>query len=438
MNIADSEKMLGLLQQENYGPSQSEHDADLIILNTCHIREKATHKVISRLGRLKDLKLKNPNLKVAVTGCVAQAEGKKLLDRSSVIDIIVGPGKIDDLPKLLKDESPYRANRVSLGFEKEYLEGKEQGDVKPTVSGMTEVSRYININQGCNNFCTFCVVPFTRGREISRQPQDIIAEVKRHIDSGAKEISLLGQNVNSYGLDLTEQAKLVASDNGPFVDLLEVVAQIPGLERLRYTTSNPHDFTKPLADLFARYPKLGNYMHLPVQSGNNEVLARMRRKVTREEYLERVGWLRAINKDFAISTDLIVGFPGETDDQFADTLSLVNKIRFSFIFAFKYSPRKNTAAARFKDQVPEEVKDQRLKALNELQDRITTELNQEEIGRTTEILCHYRSKKEPGWYYGRTPEFRLVRVPSQRDLLGRTVTVKIVDGNKTALVGEMV
>lgn len=447
MNVADSEKMLGLLMDRNYELTEKPEEADLVLLNTCHIREKARHKVVSRLGKLRENKTKNPNMKIAVAGCVAQAEGKKLMEISPTIDILLGPGKIDHLPELLTKHEQSGERVMAIGFDKNrgdhhHEEKKADADVavksNPVTTGKNEISRYVNINQGCNNFCTFCVVPFTRGREISRTPAEIVAESAALVAEGAKEITLLGQNVNSYGLDLMEQGKLTSSENGAFVDLLAAVADIPELQRLRFTTSNPHDFTKPLADLFVAKPKLGRYIHLPVQSGNDEVLQRMRRKVTVAEYWQRIEWLRAVNPEFAISTDLIVGFPGETDEQFEDTLRLVERVQYSFIFAFKYSPRKGTAAARFTDQVPEDVKDERLKQLNDLQSSITVKQNLAEIGKTREVLCHYESRKEPGIFYGRTPEFRLVRIASQRDLVGELVKAEIVEANQTALVGRLI
>ncbi|MFW7380342.1 MAG: tRNA (N6-isopentenyl adenosine(37)-C2)-methylthiotransferase MiaB [Oligoflexus sp.] len=438
MNVADSEKMLALLEQRNYQLTDSAEDADLVLLNTCHIREKATHKVISRLGRLRVLAENKPGMKVAVTGCVAQAEGQKLMDRASNIDILLGPGKIEELPQLLEQNEKTGQRAIATGFKKgpEAPTSSElEQQAKPTISGKSEVSRYVNIAQGCNNFCTFCVVPFTRGREISRPLEDIASEARSLVQSGAKEITLLGQNVNSYGLDLSQ---LSFSEGGPFVDLLRTVAQIEGLERLRFTTSNPHDFTRPLAQLFAEFPQLGRYIHLPVQSGDDIVLERMKRKVTVAEYWERINWLRAIDPEMAISTDLIVGFPGESDEQFEATLELVEKLRYSFIFAFKYSPRKNTAAARFRDQIEETVKSQRLAKLNALQDQITREWNQSEIGKEREVLVHYQSRKDENVYYGRTPQFRLVKIPSGRDIVGETVQVKIEDANKTALLGKLI
>ncbi|MCX6129871.1 MAG: tRNA (N6-isopentenyl adenosine(37)-C2)-methylthiotransferase MiaB [Proteobacteria bacterium] len=449
MNVADSESMLSLLRAENYEATYQVEDADLVLLNTCHIREKATHKVLSRLGALRAVSELNPKMKIAVAGCVAQAEGEKLLAKATNIDILLGPGKIEELPELLARHVQGKAPVSALGFKKnqdphEHDHQHEQDtqpakpELKPTLSGRDEVSRVVNIAQGCDNFCTFCVVPFTRGREISRTRDEILAEVKTLIDDGATEITLLGQNVNSYGQDLVRDGKMSSSPDGPFVELLEATLQLPGLERLRFTTSNPHDFSKAIAELFRKYPKLGRYIHLPVQAGNDELLERMKRKVTVAEYLERVAWLRDVDPEMALSTDLIVGFPGETDEQFEETLKLVEAVRYSFVYAFKYSPRKGTAASRFREQVPEDVKSSRLAALNKLQDRITTEGNLAEIGRIRTVLCHYKSRKEPDVYYGRTEQFRLVRVPAQRNLQGKLVQVEILEANKTALVGRLI
>ena len=306
----------------------------------------------------------------------------------------------------------------------------------PSISGKPEINRFVNIIQGCNNFCTFCVVPFTRGREISRPIPEILKEVEYMVSQGAREITLLGQNVNSYGLDIIGRDD-VPADGGPFVELLKAVSDVSGLDRVRFTTSNPHDFTKPLAELFASHPKLGRYIHLPVQAGHDRTLERMKRKVTVEEYMQRTKWLRDAVPGISISTDLIVGFPGETEEEFEATLKLLEAVRYSFVYSFKYSPRKGTAAARFLDQIPEDVKDRRLAKLNELQDKITLELALADVGSTKDVLFAFDSKKSPGVWIGKTPEFRVVRVNSTADLAGKTLPVKITGGNKTALVGEL-
>lgn len=444
MNVADSEQMLGMLRSQNYSQTDKPEDADLVLLNTCHIREKATHKVLSRLGVLREVASEsNKTMKIAVTGCVAQAEGKKLMEKASNIDLLIGPGKISELSTLLENNEKDGQRAISIGFEKNRSHDHDHDqdalkETNPTVTMKDEITRFVNIAQGCDNFCTFCVVPFTRGREVSRSLSSIVEETKKLIAEGAKEITLLGQNVNSYGDDLVRDGKHIAPAEGAFVELLEHVAVIPGLERLRFTTSNPHDFTKPLAELFQKHKNLGRYIHLPVQAGNDNLLERMKRKVTVAQYMERVKWLRDIDPEMALSTDLIVGFPGETEEEFQGTLDLVEKVRYSFIYAFKYSPRKGTAAARFKDQIDENVMSQRLARLNELQNRITLEQNQAEIGKIREVLFHYESRKEPGVYYGRTDHFRLVRAPSNRNLIGKTTKVKIQESNKTALAGILI
>lgn len=462
--------MLELMKRQDYSLVDDPQQADLIVLNTCHIREKATHKVLSRLGVLRDLKKDKPDLTIAVTGCVAQAEGTRLFDKAPVIDVLVGPGKIKELPTLVKEHktrqlgSPSEqkgAHLAALGFDLPHShphskmreseagsvldsEGSIGKEMDPSaysdspMPGHNTVSRFVRIQQGCDNFCTFCVVPFTRGREISERPENIEARVRSLVNEhGAREITLLGQNVNSYGLDLLRANQTLPSEDGPFVHLLRRVSAIEGLERLHFTSSNPHDFSHSLARLFFEQPKMGRYLHLPVQSGSDEILSRMRRKVSRAQYDEKISWLREFVPDIALSTDLIVGFPGESDEDFEATYDLVQKTRFSFIFAFKYSPRKNTAAVRFRNQVPEDVKVLRLARLNALQDKITLEQQEAEIGREKSVLFQYGSRKEEGVYYGRCEHFRLVRVRSQRPISGMVLPVKIFEANKTALVGEL-
>lgn len=445
MNVADSESMLSSLNDLNFQLTNSEDEADLFLLNTCHIREKASHKVLSRLGRLRDLKKsKQTDLMIAVTGCVAQAESKKLKSKAPYIDLILGPGRIPEfkgaMTRLLETKARGKGNgsQILTGFTGAAPALGNELNVKPLVDGKNQISRFVNITQGCNNFCTFCVVPFTRGREISAAPADILAECRGLVQSGALEITLLGQNVNSYGLDLVKEDVVPESRETPFVNLLRQVCKVEGLERVRFTTSNPHDFGYDLAELFQEETKLGSYLHLPVQSGSNEILEKMKRKVTATEYLEKIGWLRSgrDGADFAVSTDLIVGFPGETEEDFQATLDLVETVKFSFVYAFKYSSRPGTAAARFKLQISEAEKSKRLQRLFELQDRITVEQNRNEIGKVREVLITYRSQKDPDVYYGRTQHFRLVKIASPRQLIGQTIDVEILDANKTALVGR--
>ncbi|NBO39380.1 tRNA (N6-isopentenyl adenosine(37)-C2)-methylthiotransferase MiaB [bacterium] len=453
MNVADTERMLGLLGRCNYRPTDSTEDADLILLNTCHIREKARHKLVSRLGELRPLKQKNPDLLLAVSGCVAQAEAKQLAKEVPFVDLIIGPDQIEQLANLLEDvvtradeKKEQRAFNVhqpivNAKFNKEEAYSIPIDVIPPYIDEKkNEVSKYVNIIKGCNNFCTFCVVPYTRGREKSRQANEVLDEVKFFVDKGIKEIILLGQNVNSYGLDfLPDQpptaAQLPADMSLPFADLLYKVSEVEGVNRIRFTTSNPHDFTPSLAKAFADLPKLCNAFHLPVQAGSNRILDRMNRQYTREEYLERVNWIRAVRPNIAFSTDIIVGFPGETEEDFAQTLELVREMKYAFIYAFKYSPRKGTPATRFHDQVPEREKDVRLQALLALQRAETERQNNAEIGHTREVLVLYRNPKEENSWYGRTYEGRLVKVASVRDLLGKLVQVQITGANLTALEG---
>jgi tRNA-2-methylthio-N6-dimethylallyladenosine synthase len=454
MNVADTERMLGLLGKCNYRPTENLNDADLILLNTCHIREKARHKLVSRLGEIRPLKTQNPDLILAVTGCVAQAEAKQLSKDVPFVDLIIGPDQIEQLPQLLEEvvtKSETNKEQRSFGVQNPRVEAnfiKDGGysipiDVVPPYLDETknEVSKYVNIIKGCNNFCTFCVVPYTRGREKSRKAEEILDEVNFYVSKGIKEIILLGQNVNSYGLDFLESqpatgAELPPDTMLPFADLLYRVAAIDGVQRIRFTTSNPHDFTPSLAQAFADLPKLCNAFHLPVQSGSNRILDRMNRQYTREQYLERVQWIRSVRPEIAFSTDIIVGFPGETEEDFENTLSLVQEMKYAFIYAFKYSPRKGTPATRFKEHVPEEEKDRRLQKLLAIQRAETERQNLAEIGRSREVLILYRNPKEEHSWYGRTYEGRLVKVSSPRNILGQLVQIKVSGANITALEGS--
>ena len=499
MNVADTERMLALLGQLNYRKTEEVEEADLILLNTCHIREKARHKVVSRLGELKYLKEKDSSRIIAIAGCVAQAESKQLMKEVPFVDLIFGPDQIEKFPELLEEVVLRAENRRQ---EKDQTAGSAMSSSVPPVSEdnveqktscadkggachdtiepdsssvrsisnskkpivlakfdkddegysipidvvppyvdeeSKEVSRYVNIIKGCNNFCTFCVVPYTRGREKSRAPLEIVEEVNYLVNAGAKEVVLLGQNVNSYGLDLVEKSEEFRSSFQktalPFADLIYLVSEVPQLERIRFTTSNPHDFTEDIVHAFRDIPKLTNSFHLPVQSGSNLILDRMNRQYTREVYFERVEQIRAVRPEVAFSTDIIVGFPGETDEDFAQTMSLVEQMQYAFIYAFKYSIRKGTPAIRFRDQVPEEIKDKRLQALLELQKKETLRQNLEEVGKNREVLIYYANKKQKDTWYGRTYEGRLVKVYSSGDILGKILPIQITAANITALEG---
>ena len=450
MNIADSEKILALLKIHNFTSTPDVNEADLIVLNTCHIREKAKHKVLSRLGVLRILKQDKPDMIIAIAGCIPQMEAKELIKGSDAIDIAVGPGRLGELPELISQFEAKRVPIIAVGFVDDEITDFD-GDSSPdqshrspmdtlvpleVIEGKNPISRYVTIMQGCENFCTYCVVPFTRGKERSRPLDEIIREIELLIESGAREITLLGQNVNSYGLPHGAQIEDYPG-NTPFVDLVLSVLKLKNLESLRFTTSNPHNFPRALANLFGTHPRLGKHLHLPVQSGSNAVLARMQRKITAEQYREKIGWIRERVPDMALSTDLIVGFPGETDLEFAETMKLVKETRFSFVYAFKYSPRPGTPAAKYGDQVPEHIKEERLNALLAMQDAITMEYHHGLVGKQKPVLVQYLNNKEKDSYYGRTDCWRLLKLHSPQNPLGKTVMVEIEEAGKISLVGKL-
>jgi tRNA-2-methylthio-N6-dimethylallyladenosine synthase len=440
MNVADSERMLSLLRHHQYEVTSIAEESDLILLNTCHIREKATHKVLSQLGIFKKIKEARPQTVIAVAGCVAQLEAKQLRQSCPEVDLIIGPDQIEKLPELVLE---VRQSHDIKTLTRNQFDQASHYDIPIDVvspwrpESETHVTRFVNIIKGCNNFCSFCVVPFTRGREKSRNLNQILEEARWHLERGTQEIVLLGQNVNSYGFDQNIEYH---KDWNPFAWLLLQTAQLPGLKWLRFTTSNPHDFTDDLPKAFAIEPKLGNSFHLPLQSGSNEILERMKRKYTKELYLEKANQLRAVRPNIALTTDIIVGFPGETEEDFQETLTLVEKVRYSGIYAFKYSPRRGTAAARFQDQIDESVKGRRLNELFAKQKMITKEQNQSFQNQNVEVLIQYQNKRDQNEWYGRTYEGRLVKVcqipQSFSQPIGRTAFVKIEKANETALQGR--
>jgi tRNA-2-methylthio-N6-dimethylallyladenosine synthase len=377
---------------------------------------------------------------------VAQAEASKLRKQVPFVDLIFGPDQIEKVSELIQETQQHKSSALALASEgpfpvvgttitstrfdqEEYSIPLDKAD--PWVPQNTSnVSRFVNIIKGCNNYCTFCVVPYTRGREKSRSEDEIVDEITFFRDRGTREIVLLGQNVNSYGLDRPGAVGL------PFARLLYKVAGVEGIDRIRFMTSNPHDFTDELAQAFAEIPKLTSAFHLPVQSGSDRILTRMNRQYTRAQYLDRVQKIRAARPDVDFSSDIIVGFPGETEAEFEDTLSLVTEMRYAFVYAYKYSKRAGTPAARFKDLLPENVLDQRLQRLLRIQEQITLELNLAEIGQRRQVLVLYKDPKQEDSWYGRTFQGRLVRVHSADNLDGQTVDVTIFDANKTALLGR--
>ncbi len=419
MNVADSEQMANLLAGE-YMVTDRPEEADLYLINTCAIRKKSEEKVRSLLGSLKVLKHQRPWMILGVGGCVAQQEGERLLAAVPHLDLVFGTHGIYRLPDLVRRASRERQVDVSLepGFPAVRPRRRQPGPVQALVPVM----------QGCNNFCSFCVVPYVRGREYSRPPAEIVAEVREFLKNGGQEVTLLGQNVNSYGRGLGEGVT--------FPRLLRDLAELPGLTRLRFATSHPKDLSDELIALFGELPPLCESLHLPVQSGSDRILAAMNRGYTRQQYLAKVEKLRSIQPDLSLSTDIIVGFPGETEADFQDTLDLVQEVAFHQAFCFKYSPRPQTKAATLPDQVPEEVKAERLTRLLDLQNRLTLAANQGFLGQVREVLVERESKRSSAELCGRLRTNQVVNFSGPRELLGRLVQVKITEAHPHSLKGQ--
>lgn len=434
MNERDSEIIEQLLAQEGYVPTDRAEGADVVLINTCSIREKAEQKVFSLLGQLREEKARNPSLLLGVTGCVAQQEGERIRDRMPHVDLIVGTQQIYRLPEMLaRLEQRVTSREIATNLETSFNIPPFQkllagASPSPASYGF---KRFVTIMQGCNNYCSYCVVPGTRGREISRPMADIVEEVEILASQGVREITLLGQNVNSYGL--TNQ---VADAAVSFPELLRRVASIKGLQRLRFTTSHPKDLSEELMRCFAEIDILCPHFHLPVQSGSNDVLQRMNRKYTVETYLEKVAELRRFCPDIALATDIIVGFPGETEADFQATLDLLSLVRFHGSFSFKYSDRPHTRSVDFLDKIPEEVKSRRLLAFQTLQDEIGLQRNAECIGKEVEVMLEVCTGDD---CKGRTPAHQMVHFNSQGLPLapGDLVTVTIHQAGKHSLKGEL-
>ncbi len=430
MNDYDSLTM-GRLLHATHEQVNSPEEADLIIINTCSIREKAENKLYSLAGRYRSLKAKNPQLKIAITGCVAQQEGNRLLDRMPYVDIVLGPQGIYNLPVLV--------NQVTATSKKVCFNQLDPEFAIPLVPAPAPpenpVRASVTIMQGCDNFCTYCIVPTVRGREISRPPEDIIQEIHQAVEHGAKEIILLGQNVNSYGM---KAAGRKLNGHPGFAELLEMADSVHGVKRLRFTTSHPRDLDEATCRCYQRLPSLCEHVHLPVQSGATPVLKRMNRHYSREEYMEKVAMLKSACPEITITTDLIVGFPGETEKDFEQTMFLLEEVRYDQIFVFKYSPRPNTPAARFKDQVPEETKTRRIEAVLKLQEKIGLERYSLLENRQVEILVEARGKGSSLYMQGRTRGNHVVHFPGTSDLIGRLITVKIERACKHSLRGRII
>ena len=424
MNVNDSEQIAALLASAGYEATGQAQKADVIILNTCSIREKAAQKVYSRLGRFKDYKLENPDIIIAVGGCLAQQWGEKFFKKAPCLDIVFGTYNIQNVPELIKrvQKSSRRITDTAFG-----VEGRFGGRLSRTVTGRS--SAYVSIMQGCNNFCAYCVVPYLRGPEESREVADIVQEVENLAAQGVKEVTLLGQNVNSYGQTLRIKAD--------FASLLRTIAAVGGIERIRFTTSHPKDISPELIRCFEEVDILCEHIHLPVQSGSDKVLRDMNRRYTRADYLQKVAALRAACPDISITSDVIVGFPGETDADFAETIDLLDKIRFDNLFSFKYSEREGTAAAKFDNKVSERVKSARLKSLQLLQEQHTLAKNRSMLGKIWDVLVEKRSKGSAGEVMGRTRTNKIVNFAGGSELVGKTLPVFITHAYQHSLHGEL-
>lgn len=420
MNVADSEQIVQVLSQD-YVLTRRPEEADLFLINTCAVRRKAEDKVRSLLGSLKALKRRRPGMLLGVGGCVAQQEGEKLLAAVPHLDLVFGTHGIYRLPELVRQAA--RKRQADVAFTEAFPQAARTW--QPGA-----VQAYVTIMQGCDNFCSYCVVPYVRGPERSRPPGEIVAEVREFLRAGGKEVTLLGQNVNSYGRGLAESVT--------FPQLLKRLAELPGLARLRFATSHPKDLSEELIGLFGELGCLCEHLHLPVQSGSNRVLAAMNRGYTREEYLDKVARLRRLCPDLSLSTDLIVGFPGETEADFEDTLKLVQEVGFTQAFCFKYSPRPQTRAASYPEQLPEEVKSARLTRLLALQDRLTLAAHQRLVGQVREVLVEGPSKRSASQLSGRLRTNQVVNFSGPPELVGQLVWVELTEAHPHSLQGRWV
>ncbi len=413
MNVVDSEQIAALLKNIGYSQVDSAEQADLVLLNTCSVRDKAERKVYGHLGRFKPIKDQRPDLIIGVGGCVAQQEGERMLDKVAYLDLVFGTHNIHRLPELVQQVEEKRQRGCEVAFH----DRETRLNLFPERTFQESVTRFVTVMQGCDNFCSYCIVPHVRGREISRPSREIIAEVEGLVTQGVREVTLLGQNVNSYGNK--------DADELSFPQLLQQVNQIDGLQRLRFATSHPKDMTDDLIDCFASLDKLCKHIHLPFQSGSDRILELMNRGYSRADYLAKVEKLKQVCPDIRLTTDIIVGFPGETEDDFQATLDLVEQVKYADAFTFLYSPRVETAAAKMADDQSALQKQQRFDRLLTLQQQISASIWQQDGGQILDVLVEGESKQGEGQLFGRTTWNRIVNFSGSNDLIGQTVEVKI-------------
>ncbi|MCD4501782.1 tRNA (N6-isopentenyl adenosine(37)-C2)-methylthiotransferase MiaB [Chromobacterium vaccinii] len=427
MNEYDSDKMADVLgSAEGMVKTDNPEEADVILFNTCSVREKAQEKVFSDLGRIRPLKEANPNLIIGVGGCVASQEGDAIVKRAPYVDVVFGPQTLHRLPDLIESRKQSGRSQVDISFPE-----IEKFDHIPPAK-VDGGAAFVSIMEGCSKYCSFCVVPYTRGEEVSRPFEDVLTEIAGLAAQGVKEISLLGQNVNAY------RGLMSDGEIADFALLLEYVHEIPGVERIRFTTSHPREFSQRIIDCYAKLPKLVSHLHLPVQSGSDRVLMAMKRGYTGLEYKSIIRKLRAIRPDLCLSSDFIVGFPGETEADFEQTLKLVRDCEFDFSFVFIYSPRPGTPASNLPDDTPHTEKVRRLEALNEVIEAKGFEINKAMVGSVQRVLVENVSKKDAAMLAARTANNRVVNFAGHPRLLGQTVDVRITEARPHSLAGEVV
>lgn len=426
MNAHDSERLAGMLCEMGYSQAEKETEADIVVYNTCCVRENAENRVFGRIGILKNIKKTKKDLKIILCGCMMQQDTivEKIKKSYKQVDIILGTYNLHRLPELLRTN--IETNAMVIDVWKEHEEIVE--DLPAIREFLHKAS--VNIMFGCNNFCTYCIVPYVRGRERSRLSDDIIKEVKELAADGVKEITLLGQNVNSYGLGLSEKIT--------FAGLLRLVSEVEGIERIKFLTSHPKDLSDELIDTIAELDKVCNYIHLPFQSGSSEILRKMNRRYTKEEYLGLIDRIKGKIPNVSISTDIIVGFPSETEEDFLDTLEVARSVRFSAVFTFLYSKRTGTPAANMEEQVPDEVANERFQRLLDVIKPIIFEINKGRVGQVLSILPDGGKNGETGPYTGRADDNTIVHFNGDDSCIGEIVAVKIIEAKPFCLIGEMV
>ncbi len=436
MNFSDSEIVASILIADGFSTTQDPKNADVILMNTCSIRDNAEQRVRNKLSQYQKQKRENPKLIIGILGCMAERLKKNLLEEEKLVDLVAGPDSYRELPLLIKEvESGQKAVNVLLSREETYA------DISPVRLGKGGVTAFISIMRGCDNMCSFCVVPFTRGRERSRAPETIVKEAQELFNQGYKEVTLLGQNVDSYRWNINKKNEIIDKTKPVvnFANLLEMVAKVNPDLRVRFSTSHPKDMTDEVLETMAKYENICKYIHLPIQSGNNDVLKRMNRGYTKEWYMDRINSIKRIMPDCAISTDIITGFCGETDDEFQDTVAVMKEVQYNFSYMFFYSERPKTLAERrFEDDVPLEVKKKRLQQVIDLQLEMSKAYNQTCLGKTFKVLIEGTSKKSKTDAYGRNSQYVTVIFPIENFKVGDYVNVKIESATATTLIGKAV